>query len=149
MLSIPHALTGAYIASKFPDPLVYIPLTLAAHYLQDWIPHWDVGTGLSKGTRKRSTAIILEVFDLAITVGLVYFFWKDSWSQPEALHIVIGAFFGLVPDFMEAPRNFLKWEPFFLKPFNEFHGKFHHSIPNMWVGLIPQIILVFTIYLLR
>jgi hypothetical protein len=62
---------------------------------------------------------------------------------------VIGAFFGLVPDFMEAPRNFLKWEPFFLKPFNEFHGKFHHSIPNMWVGLIPQIILVFTIYLLR
>lgn len=149
MLSIPHALTGAFIASKFPNPLVYIPLTMAAHYLQDWIPHWDVGTGLSKGTRRRSTAIILELFDLAITIAMVYFFWKDAWSNPNSIHIWMGAIVGLVPDFMEAPRNFLKWEPFFLKPFNEFHGKFHHSIPNMWLGLAPQIVLVIVIYLLR
>lgn len=149
MLSIPHALTGALVASKFSNPIIYIPLALAAHYLQDWIPHWDVGTGLSKGTRKKSTAIILELFDLAITVWLISFFWKDSWTDPQSIHIWIGAFCGLLPDFMEAPRNFLKWEPFFLKPFNEFHGKFHHSIPKMWLGLIPQIILVIVIYLLR
>ena len=149
MLSIPHALTGAYIASKFPHPAVYIPLTIAAHYLQDWIPHWDVGTGLSKGKRKRSTAIILELFELAITGALIYYFWKDLAPADLMIHIWIGAFCGLLPDFMEAPRNFLKWEPFFLKPFNEFHGKFHHSIPNMWVGLAPQIVLVIAIYLLR
>ncbi|MBP7768684.1 hypothetical protein KA082_02515, partial [Candidatus Woesebacteria bacterium] len=71
MLSIPHALTGAFIASKFSNPLIYIPAAIAAHYLQDWIPHWDVGTGLSKGTRKRSTAIMLELVDLAITGALI------------------------------------------------------------------------------
>ena len=77
MLSIPHALTGAFIASKVPYPLVYIPLTLACHYLQDWMPHWDVGTGLSTGKRKRSTAILLELVDLAITAVLIYFFWSN------------------------------------------------------------------------
>lgn len=149
MLSIPHALTGAFVASKLPHPLLYVPITLAFHYLQDWMPHWDVGTGLSKGTRKRSTAILLELVDLAITAALVYFFWKDTVGTTAFYHIAIGAFVGLVPDFMEAPRNFLKWEPFFLKPFNDLHGKFHHSIPNMWLGLAPQIIVVVTIYFLR
>lgn len=149
MLSIPHALTGAFIASKIPIPMVYAPLALSCHYLQDWMPHWDVGTGLSKGTRKRSTAFILELFDLAITAGLIYFFWRSSVGSPEFYHICLGAFIGLLPDFMEAPRNFFKWEPAFLKPFNEFHNNFHHSIPNIWLGLTPQIILVGVIYFLR
>lgn len=149
MLSIPHALTGAFVASKLGHPLLYVPMAVGFHYLQDWMPHWDVGTGLSKGTRKRSTALILELFDLAITAGLVYWFWYHQVSTAEFYHICLGAFAGLLPDFMEAPRNFLKWEPAFLKPFNDFHGKFHHSIPNMWLGLAPQIILVVAIYLLK
>lgn len=149
MLSIPHALTGAFIASKFSNPLIYIPITLACHYIQDWIPHWDVGTGLSKGKRKRSTAFALELVDLAITVALIYWFWNDRASDSTYYHIWFGAFIGLLPDFMEAPRNFLKWEPFFFKPFNDLHGKFHHSIPNMWLGLAPQFIVVIAIWLLR
>lgn len=149
MLSIPHALTGAFIASKIPVPVVYIPLALSFHYLQDWMPHWDVGTGLSKGTRKRSTAFILELFDLAITAGLIFWFWQGKIGSVDFVHICLGAFFGLLPDFMEAPRNFLKWEPFFLKPFNQFHNSFHHSIPNMLLGLAPQVVLVVVMYLLK
>lgn len=148
MLSIPHALTGAYVASKLPNPLLYIPLAFAFHYLQDWIPHWDVGTGLSKGTRKRSTAIKLELIDLAITVTMVYLFWRDA-SPDLMIHIWAGAFAGLTPDFMESPRNFLKWEPAFLKPLNNLHGHFHFSTPNMVVGLVPQVIVVLMIWFLR
>ena len=76
MLSIPHTLTGAFIASKIPHPAVYIPATLAFHYLQDWIPHWDVGTGLSTGRRKRSTAIMLEIAELIISIGLIWYFFQ-------------------------------------------------------------------------
>lgn len=141
-------MTGAFIASTLPHPALYIPLTLASHYLEDWIPHWDVGTGLSSGRRKRSTAILLELVELVITVGLVYWFWQTS-SGADAWHIPIAAFIALVPDFMEAPRNFLKWEPFFLKPLNDFHHLFHHSTLNMAVGLTPQIILVALIFWLR
>lgn len=148
MLSVPHALTGAFIASKLPHPLLYIPLAFAFHYLQDWTPHWDVGTGLSNGTRKRSTAIKLEFVDLAVTIALVYLFWAHQPLELQ-MHIWAGAFVGLMPDFMEAPRNFLKWEPAFLKPLNNIHGYFHHSTPNMVLGLAPQIIIVLVIWLLR
>jgi hypothetical protein len=139
MLSISHSLTGAFIARYLPDPTLYVPLTLGSHYLEDWIPHWDVGTGLSVGKRKRSTAIMLELCELAITVGLVYWYWQAN--SPETWQIPVAAFIALIPDFMEAPRNFLKWEPFFLKPFNAFHHSFHHSTPNMLVGLLPQFLL--------
>ncbi len=149
MLSIPHALTGAFIASKIPVPLVYIPLALSFHYLQDWMPHWDVGTGLSNGTRTRKTAFILELFDLAITAGLIFWFWNGVLWTPQFYHICAGAFFGLLPDFLEAPRNFFKWEPAFLKPLNAFHHNFHHSIPNMLLGLAPQVVIVLVIYLLK
>ena len=147
MLSIPHSLTGAFIASKLPHPAIYIPLTLAAHYFQDWIPHWDCGTGLSKGTRKRSTAILLELVDLAVTVGLVYLFWQRGNAEIQ-WHVWLGALMGIVPDLLESPRNFLRWEPAFLKPINSFHSKFHHSIPNMAQGLAPQVVVVAVIWFL-
>ncbi len=148
MLSIPHALTGAFLATQLPQPALYAPAAMGMHYLQDWIPHWDVGTGLSSGRRKRSTAILLELVDLAITAGLIYFFWQRS-SETVLYHVWLGAFFGLLPDFLEAPRNFLRWEPALLKPFNDFHHSFHHSTPNMLIGLTPQIVVVAAIWLLR
>lgn len=141
-------MTGAFIASALPHPALYIPLTLASHYLEDWIPHWDVGTGLSSGKRKRSTAIGLELIELAISVGLVYVFWKHS-PGANSWHVPLAAFVALMPDFMEAPRNFLKWEPWFLKPFNDFHHLFHHSTLNMVVGLLPQVLLVALIFWLK
>ncbi|NCN24039.1 MAG: hypothetical protein COU65_01535 [Candidatus Pacebacteria bacterium CG10_big_fil_rev_8_21_14_0_10_42_12] len=148
MLSLAHATTGAFVASKFTHPLIYIPLAIGLHYVQDWIPHWDVGTGLSNGTRKKSTALKLEFVDLGLTALLIFFLWQSGESLFQ-WHIWIGAFFGLLPDFLEAPRNFLKWEPKFLKPLNNFHGKFHHSIPNMWVGLAPQVVVILAIAFLR
>ena len=148
MLSIPHTLTGAFIASKIPHPAVYIPATLAFHYLQDWIPHWDVGTGLSTGRRKRSTAIMLEIAELIISIGLIWYFFQLG-ADDIRYHIWAGALTGIAPDLLEAPRNFLKWEPRLLKPVNNFHGFFHHSTLNMPLGLLPQVILIIAIWFLR
>lgn len=148
MLSVSHTLTGAFIASKLPQPALYIPLSLAAHYFQDWIPHWDVGTGLSNGKRKISTALWLELADIAISVAAIYFFWQANQSEIQ-YHVWLGAGASLIPDFLETPRNFLKWEPSFLKHINKFHNWFHHSVPNKIIGLTPQIITVVLIYLLK
>jgi hypothetical protein len=148
MLSISHSVTGAFIATKLPHPLLYIPLIFASHYLEDWIPHWDVGTGLSSGKRKRQTAILLELGELAITFAIIYWFWQSSSSALNT-NAWIGACVGLVPDFMEAPRNFLKWEPKFIRPFNELHGMFHHSTPYIAFGLAPQVLVIGMIWLLR
>jgi hypothetical protein len=145
MLSISHGLTGAFIASKIHNPILVIPLIFISHYIEDWIPHWDVGTGLSTGKRKKSTAIKLELVELVITLGLVWAFTYVAAPAP-AWHIWWGLFVALVPDFMEAPRNFLKWEPGFLKAFNNLHGQFHHSTPNMLLGLLPQVVVVAIIF---
>lgn len=148
MLSISHSLTGAFIASKLPHPALYIPLVLASHYLEDWIPHWDVGTGLSSGKRKRTTAIALEIIELGISLAVVYWFWKTNSAGPN-WHIWFGAFWGLVPDFCEAPRNFLKWEPRWLRWINNFHARFHHSTPVIWFGLAPQVVLWIVVFWLK
>lgn len=141
MLSISHALTGAFLANKIQNPILYIPAVLASHYIEDWILHWDVGTGLTNGSRKKRDAILLELIDLALAGAMVYSLFQAG-SVSLNLNAWLGAFFGLLPDFLEAPRNFLKFNPWWLKPFNDFHHGFHHSTPNMVLGLLPQIVVV-------
>ncbi|HAU98896.1 MAG: hypothetical protein UX04_C0003G0072 [Microgenomates group bacterium GW2011_GWF2_45_18] len=147
MLSIAHCATGAFLATKLQNPLLFVPITLGSHYVEDWIKHWDVGTGLSHGLRKRSTAFLLELIDLAVAGGVVFALYPLrfplTWSS---IIPYVGAFVALIPDFLEAPRNFLKWEPWFLKPFNAFHHHIHRSIPNMWVGLAPQVLVLLFIF---
>lgn len=148
MLSIPHSLTGAYIASQIPSPIVYAPLAIGSHYLEDWIPHWDFGTGLSLGKRKKSTAIFLEIIELIIAVVLIYFFFQKGFEQIQ-WHIWIGALCGILPDLLDAPRNFLKIKLKILNPFYKIHHFFHHSTPDVIFGLLPQIVVVLAIYFLR
>lgn len=143
MLSISHAATGAFIATKVESPLLSIPLILLSHYVEDAIPHWDVGTGLGKGVKSPSAAFRHELLDLALAAILVFLMFRGHGALPYW-----GAFVGLLPDFLEAPRNFLKWEPWFLRPLNNFHHSFHHSIPNPLAGLAPQAILLLTLQLL-
>jgi len=147
MLSISHMLTGAFIASKVPLPAVYVPLSLSAHYLCDWIPHWDVGTGLSNNTRKKSTAILLELVEMAIAIIMIYFIFQKGHAEIQ-WHIWIAAFVGILPDFLEAPKNFLNWEPNLTKKLNDFHGQFHSSTANMILGLAPQVVLIVAIIIL-
>jgi hypothetical protein len=75
MLSISHAVTGAFIAVKVGNPALAIPLILLSHYLEDAIPHWDVGTGLTKGVKSPALAFRLEIIDVALAgiFVLVYF----------------------------------------------------------------------------
>jgi hypothetical protein len=54
MLSIAHGSTGALIASKIPNPFISFPIILASHFLEDRIPHWDVGQGLTEGKKKKA-----------------------------------------------------------------------------------------------
>lgn len=148
MLSIAHGPTGALIASKIPNPFISLPLVVVSHFLEDKIPHWDVGQGLTKKTKSKQAAFYQELFlDFPLSIALVYFFFQHG--QPFSPLPWLGWFFGLLPDFIEAPRNFLSWEPAFLRPLSRFHHDFHHSIPDKFRGLVPQILIIIAIYLLR
>jgi hypothetical protein len=149
MLSISHVATGAFIASKVSNPVIAVPLILASHFIEDWIPHWDVGTGLSTGKRKKHHAFVMEIIELVLSFVIVYFFWHAGNPDGFPLWIYLGGFIGLIPDFLEFPRNFFHFEPFFLRPLNAFHGLFHNSTPNMLIGLTPQVIVLIAIFLLK
>jgi hypothetical protein len=155
MLSVSHAVTGAFIASKIPDPSLAIPLVLASHYLEDAVPHWDAGTGLGKGIKTPHTALLHEIPDLLMAAAVVLVFFPlplrsllepaTYLSSPQ----IWGALLGILPDILEAPRNFLRQEPFYLKHINKFHNLFHHSIPRIAAGLAPQLLLLVCLWLLR
>lgn len=152
MLSIAHTAAGAFIATKFPEPLVAIPLILASHYILDFIPHWDAGTGLSSGKKTPLQAIKAEIPDLILSFAVILLYFQIG--KPLSLTVIglapyWGAFFAILPDFLEAPRNFLRKEPRLLKPLNNFHHSFHNSTPNKVRGLIPQVILLVLIYIFR
>lgn len=154
MLSISHAATGAVIAVKLGNPYLAIPIIIMSHYLEDAVPHWDAGTGLGSGKKTRKSALIHGLVDLALAGLVVLLMYPhlrfgildlEFWRETP----VWGAFFGLLPDFMEAPRNFLKYEPSWLRPINRFHHSFHHSIPSMCDGLAPQILLLGILWFYR
>ncbi len=153
MLSIAHAATGAVLATHLSAPIA-IPLILASHYALDAVAHHDAGTGLSSGKKTRKTALILGIIDLVLAGILVLFMYPNLgfriWDFGFWAHAPVwGAFIGLLPDFLESPRNFLKYEPSWLKPLNRFHASFHHSTPNILAGLAPQVILLTLLWLAR
>jgi hypothetical protein len=157
MLSISHAATGAFIAVKIGNPILAIPLILLSHYLEDAVPHWDAGTGLGSGKKTRSDAIKHGIVDLILAGIIVLVFYYPRFPiVPNLADASVrnfapywGAFVGLIPDFLEAPRNFLKYEPWFLKPLNKFHHIFHHSIPSAIDGLAPQVLLLIILWIFR
>lgn len=149
MLSILHVTTGAFIASKVTTPWLAFPLAIASHYLADWIPHWDVGTGLSMGKRSRSQAIIWGVLDLLLGYGIVFLLHR--FFMPESVSLwwlLLGGTVAIIPDLIEAPSNFLSLKLPLIEPLNQFHERLHHSVYSMFTGLVPQIIVLLVIFFL-
>ncbi len=144
MLSLSHSATGAAIATLVPNPVIAYPLILASHYFEDYVLHWDVGTGLSNGHKHPRDAFKHEFIDLGLSLAFIYIVFQSSHTGIN-YQAWMGAAVALIPDFLEAPRNFWKWEPTFLKPINNFHARFHHSTRNILLGLAPQIALLLII----
>ncbi len=148
MLSIAHAATGAFIATKIHDPYLSIPLIIASHFLEDYIPHWDVGQGLTKKIKSHKVAFLQELFtDLPASVLIVFFLFQ--YEQPFSIYPWLGWFVALLPDFIEFPYLFLGWRFTPIKQLAAFHKFWHHSIPNKLWGLLPQVLVLILIYIFR
>jgi hypothetical protein len=148
MLSIVHGPTGAFISSKIPNPFISIPLILASHYLEDHIPHWDVGQGLTKKKKSKKAAFLEELFiDFPLSIIFILVFFQIG--KPFDYRIWIGWFFGLLPDFLEFPHLFLGTR---ITPFRQlaaFHTWCHRSTPSRFWGLLPQFLVITAILLLK
>lgn len=148
MLSIAHAATGAFIATKIHNPYLSVPLILASHFLEDFIPHWDVGQGLTKKIKSYKDAFIQELLtDFPASILIVFFFFQ--YGQPFSIYPWLGWFIALLPDFLEFPYLFLNWRFTPIKQFGIFHKFWHHSVPDKVRGLLPQVLVLALIYIFK
>ncbi len=148
MLSIAHGTAGALIALKINSPFLSIPLILASHYLEDRVPHWDIGQGLSSWKKTRKAAFLQELFfDFPLSILLVYLIFQIG--HPFDWRIWLGWFVGLLPDFLEFPYLFLDMKFTPIRQLAAFHSWVHRSTPDKLLGLLPQILLILSSLLLK
>lgn len=103
MILATHALVGAAIGKNIGNPLVIIPVSLAAHYTLDTIRHGDYIENASD-LKKNSWKVFLDLLiGFSIIFSIIYI--KD-FNQAEVKNILLGMFFSLLPDLL----TFLFWK---------------------------------------
>lgn len=148
MISVSHAFTGAFIAHCFPaQPLVYLPLSFASHFLLDYVIHYDIGVAAKIYHFSKKKMIAWELLDLLGAVLLITLIFKQSLHNFN-LDLYLGALSGITPDLLQATDYVLKRPLKILAPFYAFHHRFHRSTKNAFWGLLPQAILLITLGLL-
>jgi hypothetical protein len=145
MLATTHSLASALIVSRIPSPLISFPLIIITHYIMDFIPHWDTGTGLTKGLKSRKKAFRDTIIDLAVAAILVFFFFQ--LGKKFSVKLWFGVLLGITPDLLESPALFLNYRPLIIAKIEEFQDSFHHSV-KFPEGLIPQLFLIALILLI-
>jgi len=135
-------------ASKIPNPLISIPIIIASHFIEDYIPHWDVGQGLTSKKKQKKTAFFQELFfDFPLSILIIYFLFQVG--RPFDWRPWLGWFVGLLPDFIEFPYLFLGHRNPLLNGFARFHSIVHRSTPHKLWGLLPQLLVLLLVVLLK
>lgn len=140
MLSTTHSLTSALIVSKIPSPIISFPLIIISHYIFDLIPHWDTGSGLTRGLKTKKQAFFHTLIDLAVAATAVFFLFQIGKSFSFKLWTAV--VLSISPDLLEAPALFLDFRPPPISWLEKFHSRLHYSGGHFPSGLIPQIIII-------
>jgi len=105
MTALAHALVAAALATKTDNIPLLAVLNIGQHFVLDSIPHWDLGTNW----RKRPKWITGMISIAETLIGIIVALWIFKSSAP-LISIMSAIFFGLLPDWLEAP-----WYIFFAK----------------------------------
>ncbi len=142
MLETPHVAVGAAIASKIPNPLISIPLSLASHFLLDRVPHWNPHLNtemkkLGKISKKNTNFVIADVL-LAILVG-GFFAHKVLPNTTHSITILAASFAAVLPDVIEGPYFFLKLKGKFIEKWIAFQKSIQVDA-DLFPGVLTQVI---------
>ena len=103
MTATGHAIVGAAIASKIPDPKIALPLIFLSHFLGDKLPHWDAMT--SHHSKSKSQIIFQSAADVILSYVLVFLIFIIYKNQ-NPVYIFLAAFIAQSPDWLELPHLF-------------------------------------------
>ncbi len=152
MFSFAHAFTGGTIAYAAENPLVALPLALTSHFVLDMLPHWNPDIPKEKKkfgkiSKKTQFIIFLDVL-LALVLGLFIasLAYVKSAQTSSFVRIILGCFFAVLPDLIEAPLLLFNIKGEFPKRLLKIQSKLQWNIPLPW-GLITQVVLVISLFL--
>jgi len=146
MLATTHSLTSAVIITKVSPNWFAFLLILIFHYLLDLIPHWDTGSGLTKGLKTKKKAALETLADLLVAGITVFFFFQKG--QPFSLKLWLAVLLGILPDLIEFPSLFFNFRPFPLNVLEKFHSQIMHRRGKLPWGFLTQLIIIALIFLL-
>lgn len=147
MILATHTLVGAAIGKNVNNPLIIIPVSLAAHYALDSLRH---GEYLDKTSTFKNTwwKIALDLFS-GLLIVLLCASVKD-FDMLKIRNILIGSFSSMFPDFL----TFLFWiyPGTFLKTLYSFHEWIHRyffpeelkwSLKNTRTDILVSLLAIF------
>lgn len=157
MTETAHALVAGAIASRFPNPLIALPLAFTSHFIMDSVPHWDFGTNWRNRTKTMTATLAIAETLIGITV--TYFFFAGKVA-PLTLALSVAA--SLFPDWIETPwyiffakadkhepaKNAGSWEKLTFSVY-KLENYFHRKEPSAFWGIFTQVVTVgFFLFLL-
>lgn len=102
MVATTHAIVGASIAARIPNPYIAIPLAIGSHFILDLIPHWDQGINWRKKSARRRW--LESIFDVLAGILLVTVLFA---SRVDPLYLYGMMIAAQLPDWLETPYLFL------------------------------------------
>jgi hypothetical protein len=140
MLETPHVVIGAAIATKIPNPFISIPLAFASHFLLEQIPHWNphLNTELKKHGKISTTSNIVIASDVMLSLSLGSYIAFQKYPNISAMVVIlIACFASVLPDLVEAPYFYFKYQNPLLNKWIGFQKKLQ-SDTSLIPGLLTQ-----------
>lgn len=145
MTATSHALIGAVIAAKIPNPYIAIPLAVLSHIAADIFPHWDSGTHGDKKTKKRLRIEATIDVLLGFLLSYLVIFWLFPNTDPIYVFIMIIASQSL--DWITMPYYFFNIKYKFALWMYKVQKGFNSKLDKPW-GIINQVGIIVLIIIL-
>lgn len=141
MLLTPHMVVGGIIGDLIQNIPAALILGIISHFIFDGLPHVETSTfkkyfGRKKGEKLTFLEMVFEVFEIAVGLTIMFYFWKfHNYQMP----IFWGAFGAALPDLIDNVP-FWSWNlrkyPVF-KQVHWLHNKIHFDLneKNWYLGL--------------
>lgn len=151
MLLTPHTFVGIAIATSIPNPIISVPLSFLMHFAGDKVPHWDFYSNTKKEERLIGWRPLAVMADLVagVAVGLTFTYYAlwVTFDTSLALNIFLCGIASVLPDALEGPYIFMKYEPKFLRHLTNLQRKAQFQAPLPW-GILSQVFVVLVCLLL-
>ena len=139
MLTTPHVLVGLALLAKLP-PILALPAALMSHFVFDFLlPHWNphLYTEMKTQGRLSRNSLLIILIDGLVALGLAVFF---ALKSANFLPLIV-AFLAVLPDLVEIPFYFLKYQPKWLSRYVTFEHN-HQAKADIFWGSITQLIVI-------